>query len=71
MGPARHPIDRLAGWVRPPAPTRLDGTTATAVLPPATAAVEKHTQRIFAKLGLTQDEDQHRRVMAALTWPRS
>jgi DNA-binding NarL/FixJ family response regulator len=29
-------------------------------------AVEKHTQRIFAKLGLTQDEDQHRRVMATL-----
>ena len=34
-------------------------------------AVEKHTQRIFAKLGLTQDEDQHRRVMATLAYLRS
>jgi DNA-binding NarL/FixJ family response regulator len=33
-------------------------------------AVEKHTQRIFAKLGLTQDEDQHRRVMATLAYLR-
>ncbi len=34
-------------------------------------AVEKHTQRIFAKLGLTQDEDQHRRVMATLAYLRN
>jgi DNA-binding NarL/FixJ family response regulator len=34
-------------------------------------AVEKHTQRIFAKLGLTRDEDQHRRVMATLAYLRS
>ena len=33
-------------------------------------AVEKHTQHIFAKLGLTQDEDQHRRVMATLAYLR-
>ena len=33
-------------------------------------AVEQHTQRIFAKLGLTQDEDQHRRVMATLAYLR-
>ena len=33
-------------------------------------AVEKHTQRIFVKLGLTQDEDQHRRVMATLAYLR-
>jgi DNA-binding NarL/FixJ family response regulator len=33
-------------------------------------AVEKHTQHIFAKLGLAQDEDQHRRVMATLTYLR-
>ncbi|WP_299956460.1 response regulator transcription factor [uncultured Modestobacter sp.] len=34
-------------------------------------AVEKHTQHIFAKLGLAQDEDQHRRVMATLAYLRS
>jgi DNA-binding NarL/FixJ family response regulator len=33
-------------------------------------AVEKHTQHIFAKLGLTQDEDQHRRVMATPAYLR-
>ncbi|MGA4506512.1 response regulator [Propionibacteriaceae bacterium G1746] len=30
-------------------------------------AVEKHTQRIFAKLGLSADADVHRRVAAVLT----
>lgn len=30
-------------------------------------AVEKHTQRIFAKLGLHEDADVHRRVRAVLT----
>jgi len=34
-------------------------------------AVEKHTQHIFAKLGLSPDEDQHRRVMATLAYLRS
>jgi DNA-binding NarL/FixJ family response regulator len=34
-------------------------------------AVEKHTQHIFAKLGLAPDEDQHRRVMATLAYLRS
>ena len=33
-------------------------------------AVEKHTQHIFAKLGLAQDGDQHRRVMATLAYLR-
>jgi DNA-binding NarL/FixJ family response regulator len=33
-------------------------------------AVEKHTQHIFAKLGLSQDDDQHRRVMATLAYLR-
>jgi DNA-binding NarL/FixJ family response regulator len=33
-------------------------------------AVEKHTQHIFAKLGPTQDDDQHRRVMATLAYLR-
>jgi DNA-binding NarL/FixJ family response regulator len=34
-------------------------------------AVEKHTQRIFAKLGLVPDDAQHRRVLAVLTYLRA
>jgi DNA-binding NarL/FixJ family response regulator len=34
-------------------------------------AVEKHTQRIFAKLGLLQDDSAHRRVLAVLRFLRS
>ncbi len=34
-------------------------------------AIEKHTQRIFAKLGLGPDASQHRRVTAVLTYLRS
>lgn len=33
-------------------------------------AVEKHTQRIFAKLGLAPDDAAHRRVMAVLAYLR-
>ncbi|HJX42075.1 MAG TPA: response regulator transcription factor [Geodermatophilus sp.] len=33
-------------------------------------AVEKHTQRIFAKLGLATDEDRNSRVMATLAYLR-
>jgi hypothetical protein len=32
--------------------------------------VEKHTQRIFAKLGLLPDESAHRRVLAVLRFLR-
>jgi DNA-binding NarL/FixJ family response regulator len=34
-------------------------------------AIEKHTQRIFAKLGLSPDDSQHRRVTAVLAYLRS
>ena len=34
-------------------------------------AVEKHTQRIFAKLSLAPDDTQHRRVLAVLAYLRS
>jgi hypothetical protein len=33
-------------------------------------AVEKHTQRIFAKLGMAPDEDRNSRVMATLAYLR-
>ncbi len=33
-------------------------------------AVEKHVKNIFTKLGLPPDDDQHRRVMAVLTYLR-
>jgi DNA-binding NarL/FixJ family response regulator len=35
------------------------------------AAVEKHVTHIFSKLGLGQSPDEHRRVLAALTYLRS
>lgn len=34
-------------------------------------AVEKHTQRIFAKLGLSADGGAHRRVTAVVSYLRS
>jgi DNA-binding NarL/FixJ family response regulator len=34
-------------------------------------AVEKHVTSVFAKLGLPPDEEQHRRVLAVLTYLRS
>jgi DNA-binding NarL/FixJ family response regulator len=34
-------------------------------------AVEKHVTSVFAKLGLPPDDEQHRRVLAVLTYLRS
>jgi DNA-binding NarL/FixJ family response regulator len=41
------------------------------ILTVTVGAVEKHTQRIFAKLDLAPDDAQHRRVLAVLTYLRS
>ena len=38
----------------------------TLVLSVSLAGVEKHTQRIFAKLGLLPEDAQHRRVLAVV-----
>lgn len=37
----------------------------------SSGAIEKHTQRIFAKLGLAPDDPKHRRVAAVLAYLRS
>jgi DNA-binding NarL/FixJ family response regulator len=48
-----------------------EGRTNTAIgreLVVSQGAVEKHISSIFSKLGLPPSEDDHRRVMAVLTW---
>lgn len=46
-----------------------DGNTMAAELQIGARAVEKHINSIFAKLGLTADDDMsHRRVQAVLTF---
>jgi len=50
------------GWTNPAIARRLVVTE---------GAVEKHVKNIFMKLGLTQDSDQHRRVLAVLAYLRS
>lgn len=50
---------------------RANGAIAEALVV-SLGAVEKHTQRIFAKLGLSPDDDSsHRRVMAVLAFLRA
>ena len=46
-------------------------TAIAAALVVSEGAVEKHTQHIFAKLGLPPDDEQHRRVLAVLAYLRS
>src|SRR3954452_13517372 len=70
VGTARTGNGQPAGWEPPPGRGTLSAmTTATAELPlPAGQAV---IGRLFAKLGLSPDEDQHRRVLATLAHLRS
>ncbi|HEY0401807.1 MAG TPA: LuxR C-terminal-related transcriptional regulator [Blastococcus sp.] len=72
--PAVAPCTRLPhsrGWFRQLGVAEGHSNTAIArTLVVTPGAVEKHTQHIFAKLGLAQDEDQHRRVMATLAYLR-
>jgi DNA-binding NarL/FixJ family response regulator len=71
---ADDPVRRLTPREREVLGLIAEGHSNTAIartLVVTAGAVEKHTQHIFAKLGLAQDEDQHRRVMATLTYLRS
>jgi DNA-binding NarL/FixJ family response regulator len=49
---------------------RSNGQIATELVV-SDGAVEKHTQQIFAKLGLAPDDARHRRVTAVLAYLRS
>jgi DNA-binding NarL/FixJ family response regulator len=70
---ADDPVRRLTRREREVLELIAEGHSNTAIaraLVVTPGAVEKHTQHIFAKLGLAQDEDQHRRVMATLAYLR-
>jgi DNA-binding NarL/FixJ family response regulator len=70
---ADDPVRRLTAREREVLGLIAEGHSNTAIartLVVTPGAVEKHTQHIFAKLGLSQDEDQHRRVMATLAYLR-
>ena len=70
---ADDPVRRLTPREREVLGLIAEGHSNTAIariLVVTAGAVEKHTQHIFAKLGLAQDGDQHRRVMATLAYLR-
>jgi DNA-binding NarL/FixJ family response regulator len=70
---ADDPVRRLTDREREVLGLIAEGHSNTAIarmLVVTPGAVEKHTQHIFAKLGLAPDEDQHRRVLATLAYLR-
>jgi DNA-binding NarL/FixJ family response regulator len=75
MGRHRDPIANLTPREREVLSLMAEGRSNAAIAEALTvslAGVEKHTQRIFAKLGLSPDDDaQHRRVAAVLAFLRS
>ncbi len=75
MGRQRDPIAALTPREREVLSLMAEGRSNAAIAEALTvtlAGVEKHTQRIFAKLGLSPDDDaQHRRVAAVLAFLRS
>ena len=75
MGRHRDPIADLTPREREVLSLMAEGRSNAAIAESLTvslAAVEKHTQRIFAKLGLSPDDNaQHRRVAAVLAFLRS
>jgi DNA-binding NarL/FixJ family response regulator len=74
MGRHRDPIADLTPREREVLSLMAEGKSNAAIaaaLSVTLAGVEKHTQRIFAKLGLPPDDDaQHRRVAAVLAFLR-
>jgi DNA-binding NarL/FixJ family response regulator len=74
MGRHRDPVADLTPREREVLGLMAEGRSNAAIaeaLSVSLAAVEKHTQRIFAKLGLSPDDDtQHRRVSAVLAFLR-
>jgi DNA-binding NarL/FixJ family response regulator len=75
MGRQRDPLAALTPREREVLALMAEGRSNAAVaeaLVVSLAAVEKHTQRIFAKLGLSPDDDQsHRRVLAVVRFLRA
>jgi DNA-binding NarL/FixJ family response regulator len=74
MGRHRDPVADLTPREREVLSLMAEGRSNAAIadaLSVSVAGVEKHTQRIFAKLGLSPDDDaQHRRVAAVLRFLR-
>jgi DNA-binding NarL/FixJ family response regulator len=75
MGRRRDPIEALTPREREVLALMAEGRSNASVaeaLVVSLGAVEKHTQRIFAKLGLSPDDDAaHRRVSAVLQFLRA
>lgn len=74
MGRRKDPIEQLTPREREVLALMAQGQSNAAIaasLVVTDGAVEKHTQRIFAKLGLYQDEAAHRRVLAVISYLRS
>ena len=68
------PLERLTPREREVLALMAEGCTNAVIaarLVVTEGAVEKHTQRIFAKLGQHQDETAHRRVLAVVSYLRS
>ena len=67
----RDPLAELSPREREVLALMAEGRTNTAIgrsLVVTQGAVEKHISSIFSKLGLPQSSDDHRRVIAVLTW---
>lgn len=69
--PAQNPVNELTPREGEVLALMAQGASNAAIARELTVtlgAVEKHTQRIFSKLALAPDQDQHRRVIAVLAW---
>jgi DNA-binding NarL/FixJ family response regulator len=74
MGRRADPLDALTPREREVLSLMAEGRSNAAIaeaLVVTLGAVEKHTQRIFAKLGLLPDDAAHRRVLAVVRFLRS